>query len=222
MRDTVHLQMVGIFPSCHVSLQGWIIRWSQDPRSQSYIIPNILPQKTTSSHHWMKPEFAEWNCLIKSQAFKVFAQLKSTISTTTYLPNMSHVLSDILSTHLLRFSCIFGSPPTYIPSPNIKIFRSRYFAILDVFCQNPKGSSLIQQPKGKRGIHTMAPQPATHHHQWLRRNRHRLCRGTGCFRATFNDGIRNTIRCDLFYVKLRLLEARTEGGLNKTPGSPVR
>ena len=31
--------------------------------------------------------------------------------------------------------------------------------------------------------------------------------GTGCFRATFNDGIRNTIRCDLFYVKLRLLEA---------------
>jgi len=34
--------------------------------------------------------------------------------------------------------------------------------------------------------------------------------GTGCFRATFNDGIRNTIRCDLFYVKLRLLEAGSQ------------
>lgn len=34
--------------------------------------------------------------------------------------------------------------------------------------------------------------------------------GTGCYRATFNDGIRNSIRCDLFFVKLRLLEAGSQ------------
>lgn len=31
--------------------------------------------------------------------------------------------------------------------------------------------------------------------------------GTGCFRATFTDGIRSTIRADVFFVKLRLSEA---------------
>ena len=124
-------------------------------------------------------------------------------------------------THLLRLSCNFWIPSKHIyaKSPNIKIFRSRYICQFGcLLSKNARDVHEFSKPKGKPQHPTphnppMAPPPVT--------SRTALCRGTGCFRATFNDGIRNTIRCDLFYVKLRLLEAKpngTEGGLKKSTG----